>query len=128
MFFIDFLCFSSHFADFESRFSGVLQAGPLDVAQMELSFQRTVSKSSVCTLAARLRKSLPKFGEIQQLGCCKLGPRHPLSGTRIDIIIDVMYICYFVEAIDVTIRYMGIYMIYYICYTKQYAYLMSYNI
>ena len=85
MFFIDFLCFSSHFADFESRFSGVLQAGPLDVAQMELSFQRTVSKSSVCTLAARLRKSLPKFGEIQQLGRCTLGPRHPIRAALVEI-------------------------------------------
>ena len=36
-------------------------------ARPRLSFHRTVSKSSVCTLAGRLRRSLPKFGEIQCL-------------------------------------------------------------
>ncbi|CAJ1432588.1 unnamed protein product, partial [Effrenium voratum] len=61
------------------KFKKQKKAGPLDVAQMELSFHRTVSKSSVCTLAARLRKSLPKFGEIQfQSGLmtryCIVGP------------------------------------------------------
>eukprot|EP00435_Cladocopium_sp_Y103_P001018 s1734_g1.t1 len=47
------------------KFRRQKKAGPLDRAQMELSFHRTVSKSSVCTLAGRLRRSLPKFGEIQ---------------------------------------------------------------
>jgi len=61
------------------KFRKQKKATPLDMAQMELSFHRTVSKSTVCTLAARLRRSLPKFGEIQfQSGLmtryCIVGP------------------------------------------------------
>eukprot|EP00913_Durusdinium_trenchii_P020376 g19142.t1 len=48
------------------KFRKQRKAGPLDVAQMELSFHRTVSKSSVCTLAARLR--MPGFSLERQRG------------------------------------------------------------